>query len=67
MRAKEPLYRVVIADPLTRKEVRELGFFRESFAREFVEEYRRVTEGDPEEMLIALAFPAEPQARELAA
>lgn len=62
---KEPLFRVVLCDPITNEEAQELGYFRESFAEEFLAAYRRRTADDPDETLIALAFPV--KFRELAA
>lgn len=62
---KEPLFRVALFDPIDNSEVQELGYFRERFARDFLAAYRRRTENDPDETLVALAFPA--KFRELAA
>lgn len=63
--AKESLYRVVLADPITNEEAQELGYFRASFAQEFLAAYRLRTADDPDETLVALAYPV--KFRELAA
>jgi hypothetical protein len=54
-RTHERLYRVTLVDPITLAEVRDLGYFRESFAREFVEAYQHKTATDPDQVLIAQA------------
>ena len=55
MQLREPLYRVVIIDPITREEIRELGLFCQSYAREVIEEYRRITADDQNETLAMIA------------
>jgi hypothetical protein len=63
----ERLFRVVLCDPITGEEFRTLGLFYESYAVEFLAEWRRLTANDRGELRVVKTVPVKIQYRELAA